>query len=194
MQNLTQYFKRHLPLIDTAPLVDAFSATKLLKKGEMLVSPGQVTTFLAYINQGAFRVYFHNEKGDEITTWFSFQDMFVTDLLAYYKESAAAYYVEAIEASEVFIIQKHQLEKLYLTHPEYREFGRKFAENGMVRVMERMVTLQTKSAEARYQELLAQPQFMQKIPLKYLATYLGITDTSLSRIRKNQAKSERKSV
>ena len=184
MENLVQYFARHLPLADIQPLVDAFSTTKRLKKGELLVRPGQQMTFLAYINQGAFRVYFHNEKGNELTTWFSFQDMFVTDLLAYYQESPAAYYVEAIEASEVFIIQKHQLEKLYMTHPEYREFGRKFAENGMVKVMQRMVTLQTKSAEERYKELLAQPQFMHKIPLKYLATYLGITDTSLSRIRK----------
>ena len=51
--------------------------------------------------------------------------------------------------------------------------------------MERMLSLQTKSAEERYLELLANPQYMQKIPLKHLASYLGITDSSLSRIRKN---------
>jgi len=185
MDNLYQCFKRHLPLVNIQPIVDAFSTTKILKRGELLIQPGQRSTFLAYINKGAFRVYFHNEKGDEMTTWFSFEDMFVTDLMSYYKETMATFYVEAIEDSEIFIIQKSQLENLYLTNPEYREFGRKFAERGMVSVMERMLSLQIKSAEDRYKELLDQPKFMQKIPLKYLATYLGITDTSLSRIRKN---------
>ena len=111
--------------------------------------------------------------------------MFITDLVSYYKEVPATQHIEAIEDSELFIVQKTELEDLYLLHPAYREFGRKFAEEGMVMVMERMMSLQSKSAEERYKELLAQPMFMQKIPLKYLATYLGITDTSLSRIRRN---------
>ena len=185
MDNLIKYFEKRLPLADVQPIVAAFSTLKKLKKGELLVQPGDNTTFLAYVNKGAFRVYFINDKGDEITTWFSFQDMFVTDLLAYYKEIPAKFFVEAVEESEIFTIQKYQLEKLFTTHPEYREFGRNFAENGMVLIMERMIALQTKSAEERYKELLDKPQFLQKIPLKYLATYLGITDTSLSRIRKN---------
>lgn len=146
--------------------------------------PGMSANFLAFINQGAFRVFFIDQRGEEITTWFSFQDMFVADLLSYYQESAAVYYVEAIAESEVLIAQKSSLEKLFRDHPDYREFGRKFAENGMVQVMQRMVDLQTKSAEQRYLDLLEKPQFLEQIPLKYLATYLGITDSSLSRIRK----------
>ena len=184
MDKLRRYFKDRLKGIDITPMVNAFSASRILKKGEYLVRPGGYSSFLAFINYGAFRVYFINDKGIEISTWFSFENMFVTDLLSYYKGSPAIYYVEAIEESEIFIIQKTMLEKLFLTHPEFREFGRRFAENGMVLLMERMVSLQTKTAEERYLELLAQPQFLNKIPLKYLATYLGITDTSLSRLRK----------
>ena len=184
MEKLTAYFKQCLPGTDIQPILNAFTKTKSLKKHELLIRPGQKTNFLAFINEGAFRVYFHNEEGDELTTWFSFEGMFVTDLLAYYKEVPAIYYVEAIVQSEVFIIQKQKIEQLYQDYPVFREFGRYFAENGMVLLMERMVSLQTKPAKERYLELLAQPQFMEKIPLKYLATYLGITDTSLSRIRR----------
>ena len=184
MQNLTTYFKRMLPFADVEPLVQAFSAIRVIKRHELLVRPGQRTTFLAYINKGAFRVYFYNENADEITTWFSFQDFFVTDLLSYYKDVPASFYVEAIEDSEIFIAQKATLEKLFRTHVQYQEFGRKFAENGMVLLMERMMSLQTKTATERYLELLERPEFMEKIPLKYLATYLGITDSSLSRIRR----------
>ncbi len=187
MKNLEIYLHRMLPGMEVQKLVQAFSTTRLLKKNEFLIQPGQRTTFLSYINKGSFRVYFYNDNADEITTWFSFQNYFVTDLLAYYKGTPATYYVEAIEDSEIFIAQKHDLEALYRVHADSREFGRKFAENGMVMLMERMVTLQTKSATDRYLELLEQPQFMEKIPLKYLASFLGITDTSLSRIRKNLA-------
>ncbi|MBX2817157.1 MAG: Crp/Fnr family transcriptional regulator [Saprospiraceae bacterium] len=174
-----------LPKEDVEDIVRAFAVRLRLKKGECLVVPGQRSTFLAFINSGSFRVHFINHKGEEITTWFSFAGMFVTDLLSYYKDCPAMYYVEALEESEVLVAQKSHLDRLYLERPEYREFGRKFAENGMVLLMERMVSLQTKSAEERYLELLARPEFMKKIPLKHLATYLGITDSSLSRIRKS---------
>ena len=185
MSHLKSYLEEQLPLSDVQPLADCFSVTKILQKGDKLVSPGQRTSFLAYIKSGAFRVFFINKKGQEITSWFSFQGMFITDLISYYKDTTAAQFIEAIDDSELWITQKSQLEDLYLTQPEFREFGRSFAEKGMVMVMERMMSLQTKSAEERYLELLQQPNFLEKVPLKYLATYLGITDTSLSRIRKS---------
>ncbi|MEP1035045.1 Crp/Fnr family transcriptional regulator [Ekhidna sp.] len=185
MNSLKSYFEQELPLVDVQPLVDCFTTKKILKKGEKLVVPGNRASFLAFINKGAFRAFFINNKGNEITSWFSFEGMFITDLLAYYKGTQAEQFIEAIEESEISITQKSQLEKLYMTQPVFREFGRKFAEKGMIMVMERMLSLQTKSAEERYRDLLYKPQFLEKIPLKYLATYLGITDTSLSRIRKS---------
>lgn len=182
---LRAYLESYLPHTDIAFLAAAFSRTQSLKKDEFLIQPGQRADYLAFIQKGAFRVFFYNDKADEITTWFSFEGMCVADLLCYYKGTPAIYYVQAVEDSEVLIAQKSTLEQLFKTHPAYQVFGRKFAENGMVMVMERMVTLQSKSATERYLELLEQPAFLEKIPLKYLATYLGITDTSLSRIRKN---------
>jgi len=184
MNKLEKYFLELLPGIDITPMVDAFSVQKHLKKGDQLVAPGQRASFLAFIHKGAFRVYYYDGKGNEVTTWFSFEGMFIADLPAYYNEEAANQHIEAIEESELYVVQKEQLEKLYQKHPAFQTFGRRFAERGMVKVMDRMRSLQTKPAEQRYLELLAQPQFMQKIPLKYLASYLGITDTSLSRIRK----------
>jgi len=185
MENLKKYLQQQLPLHDIQPLLGAFSVTKIIRKGDMLVRPGQRSSFLAFINTGALRVYYYDHAGNEITTWFSFENMFISDLLSYYKDSPATQNIQAIEDCELFIAQKQELEKLYLTLPEFQQFGRSFAEQGMVIVMERMINFQTKSTEERYKELLSQPQFMQRIALKYLATYLGITDTSLSRIRRN---------
>ena len=185
MERLRNYFKEQLPGMDVRPIVACFTAVKEVNKGDLLVSPGQHTSFLAFIDSGAFRVYFLNDKAQEVTSWFSFTNMFITDLLSYYKDVPARQYIEAIEDSRLFMARKVALDELYGERPEYGAFGRGFAERGMVRLMERMMSLQSKTAEERYREILAQPRFMEKIPLKYLATYLGITDTSLSRIRRN---------
>ncbi len=185
MKTIEIYLQSYLPYVDVSPLAQCFSVKRELKKKELLIQPGQPSPFMAFIQKGAFRVYFINNQGQELTTWFSFAGMMVTDMLAYYKNNMASFYVEAIENSQVLIAQKNKLEKLFLENPSFQKFGKEYAEMALVKVMERMVSLQTKSAEDRYKELLANPEYLQAIPLKHLATYLGITDTSLSRIRKN---------
>lgn len=192
MENLENCLKKRLPHLDIRPLAQSFSITKRLKKNEFLVRPGQQSAFVAYLSTGAFRVFYDNEEHQEITTWFSFQNAFVTDLLAYYKETPATFYIQALENSQVLIAPKKDLEELYLREAKLQAFGRQFAENGMVLVMERMMSLQCKTATMRYLELLEQPQFLRKIPLKHLASYLGVTDSSLSRIRRNLSASKDK--
>jgi len=103
MDHLKSYFEEQLPLSDVQPLLDCFSVSKILRKGDKLVTPGQRTSFLAFTNKGAFRVYFLNDKGQEITSWFSFERMFITDLVSYYKDTPASQFIEAIEDSELFI-------------------------------------------------------------------------------------------
>ena len=185
MAELNTFFEQYLPDTDSTQLVEAFDVSKMIKRKEHLIRPGQNSSFLAFIIQGTFRVYFYSENGIEITVWFSFAGMMITDMLAFYTETRASFYVQAVEESEIRIILKSQLYKLYQSNPEYQEFGRKYAENAFINVGQRMLSFQTKSAEERYKELLQNPKYMQKIPLKYLASYLGVTDTSLSRIRKN---------
>ena len=185
MDDLETFFKKHIPFADTENLVNSFDVIQKLKKKDFLLKPDQNCSFLAFVKKGTFRVFFFDYEGREITVWFSWEGMMIGDLLAFYKGSKAIFYVQAVEDSEICIISKNKLEQLYLSNPEYLQFGRKYAEYVSMNVMERMLSLQTKSAEDRYLELLANPNYMQKIPLKYLASYLGITDTSLSRIRKN---------
>ncbi len=183
MDELRLFFERYLPHQDLSPLLSAFSEPKSFKKRTMMIQPGERCSQLAFVGSGCFRVYFINEVGIEITTWFSFQGAVVTDLLAYLTDSPATFFVEAIEDSQIVQIDKMQLEKLIVSHPEYEKFARNFAEEALVMVIRRMVSLQTKSAKERYLEVLGNPNVMQRIPLKHLATYLGITETSLSRIR-----------
>ena len=128
-------------------------------------------------------MYFINEQGIEITTWFSFSGMMITDMMAYYQQTSTTFYVLALENSEISLARKPDLEALYEKSADLAHFGRLYAEKALLTTMRRMLDFQTKTAEQRYLDLLSKPEFMQKIPLKYLASYLGITDSSLSRIR-----------
>jgi len=180
---LKDFLSYYLLNEDLKPFIDSFHELSI-KKGRHLLKPKQDCNYLAFIQTGCFRVYYHDTKSKEIITWFSFSKMVVTDLLGFYTTGKAEFYVEALEDSTLYKITKSDLEKLYNQYPAYREFGRRFTEEALTMLMQRTMSLHTKSAEDRYKELLQIPDFMQKIPLKFLASYLGITDTSLSRIRK----------
>ncbi len=187
MAELKTFFEKYIPKTDTQDLESSFGVTQKLRKKEFLLKPDQRCSFLAFVKKGTFRVFFYDSEGTEVTVWFSWEGMMIGDLLAFYKESRSIFYVQAIEESEICSISKNDLEQLYLKNSHYLQFGRKYAEYVSINVMQRMLSFQTKSAEMRYLELLANPNYMKKIPLKYLASFLGITDTSLSRIRKNIA-------
>jgi CRP-like cAMP-binding protein len=181
---LKDFLAFYLPSQDLTPFLNKFHELKI-KKGKHLLKPKQDCNYLAFIQQGCFRVYCLDKSEKEIITWFSFTEMVITDLLGFYTTGLAEFYVEALEDSVLYKIKKQDLEELYAEFPIYREFGRKFAEEALVMLMQRTMSLHTMSAEERYKELLKIPEFTQNIPLKYLASYLGVTDTSLSRIRKN---------
>ncbi|MCI4670498.1 MAG: Crp/Fnr family transcriptional regulator [Bacteroidia bacterium] len=185
MKELKVFLNKFATLAEPDAFVEAFSIIKKIKKKDFLLEPGVNCNYLAFIRKGTFRVFFYDQEGVEVTVWFSWEGMLVGDLLAFYKKSKSIFYVQAIEESELSIISREKLEDLYIVYPDYLQFARKYAEHVSVNVMERLLTLQTKSAEERYLELLETPNFLQKIPLKYLASYIGITDSSLSRIRRN---------
>ena len=183
-KELQEFLEFYLPGQGLAPLLDKFRETRI-GKGELLLRPGMNCSFLAFIQQGTFRVYYYDIRGKEIITWFSFEGMAITDMLGFYTTGRATFYVEAMENCCLYRVAKADLERLYDEYPEYRRFGQLFAEEALTMLMKRTMSLHTKSAEERYLELLQTPEYLQKIPLKYLASYLGVTDTSLSRIRRS---------
>jgi CRP-like cAMP-binding protein len=180
--SLHNFVSFYLPDTNVESIVISFQK-KAVKKKELLLTPGDRCDFLAFIEQGCFRVFYYDTAGKEIITWFSFAEMIIADMLGFYTDGRAQFYVEALEDSVIHIISKRELELLYKEHPPLSEFGRKFAEEALTILMRRTLALHTKSPEERYMELMQHPYFMQKIPLKFQASYLGITDTSLSRIR-----------
>ena len=158
-----------------------------MKKGQYLLRAGEICKDLIFVQQGSLRLYYI-EDDVEISVWFSFEHSSAIEIYSFISQKPSDYFLQAMEASEVLYISRSALNVLYDTHPKMQEMMRKFWEDVAINLIERFTALQKDPAEKRYCDLLKKPAYLQKIPQKYLASFIGVTPTSLSRIRKQTAK------
>jgi CRP-like cAMP-binding protein len=160
--------------------------TKSAKKGEIFLSQDQRCYYLYFITKGLIRLHYQNIDGQDVTHWFSSENMIITSPFSYFKNETNILNFEALEDSEFILITKENLDTLRENNKEankaFQELFTEFAMNLSRRVMD----IHTQTAEYRYLKLLERhPLIFQKAKLGHIASYLGITQQSLSRIRKN---------
>ena len=154
-----------------------------LPKNECLVTEGKVCRHLYFLEKGALRGYYQ-EDGKEITHWFGFENDFVTSFHSYTTGQAAVENIQLLEGSIVWSIAKEQLTKLFDEHHEIERLVRIAYEKYYIRLEERFVNAQFKTAKELYENLLQNnPHIIERVPLGYVASYLGISQETLSRIR-----------
>lgn len=157
---------------------------KKIKKGDLILKRGQIAYQYFFINSGALR-FFYGEEDQQLTAWVVFQNEFFAEISSLNPQKPTRFNIEAIENSELFYIDKPEMEKLYKQFPAWQEFGRITWEAMAVRMINQIISFQTLSAEERYLEFMKNPELLQRVPVKQIASYLGITPNALSRIRKN---------
>lgn len=166
-------------------LLDDLVQFRTLKKGELLLTENEVCNEVVFIKKGILRSFFVNHKGDEITNCFAFENEFMASFASFITEKKAEENIQALADTELEILNRKDLEKLYQSGFNWQETGRKLTELEFVNLHKRMVSFQKFSAAQRYEELYKNHQrYVQLIPLQYLASYLGVTPRHLSRIRK----------
>lgn len=166
-------------------LLDDLIAIRKLKKGELLLRENQVCNEIVFIKTGILRSYFFNHQGDEITNCFAFESEFMASFSSFITQNIAEENIQAIADTELQVISRECLDKLYQLGIHWQEIGRKLTEMEYVTLQKRMISFQKLSGTQRYEELYQNHQkYIQLIPLQYLASYLGITPRHLSRIRK----------
>jgi CRP-like cAMP-binding protein len=152
-------------------------------KGDHLLTEGKTCRYLYFLHQGALRGYY-NLEGKEITHWFAFEDDFFTSFHSFITQQPSVENLQFIEGSIIWAISKDDLNKLLVQYHEIETLVRIAYEKYYIRLEERFVNAQFKTATERYQELLNQtPHFINRVPLGYIASYLGISQETLSRIR-----------
>ena len=152
-------------------------------KGDFLVSEGKVCKHLYFLETGAVRG-FYNVDGKEITHWFGFESDFVTSFHSFITEESSVEYVQAVEDAVLWSISKKEMSALFDQYPEIERLVRMAYEKYYIRLEERYVNAQFKTAKQRYDELLdTNPKILLRAPLGYIASFLGISQETLSRIR-----------
>lgn len=166
----TEFYSRFIP--------------KELKKNEMLLAQGQVAHKIAWVSRGCFRMYYF-VNGEERCKDFQTEGQFTGSLYSFISHKPALFNVAAVENSEVLEITRDQLTYLFDRYKVWERFGRLYMEQIFLYKEQREAALLNDLAPYRYSNFLKDhPDWAQRIPLKYIASYLGVKPESLSRIRK----------
>ncbi|GGM84545.1 cyclic nucleotide-binding protein [Dyadobacter beijingensis] len=152
-------------------------------KGHALLRAGRVEKSLYFVKSGMVRAYSDPEGGD-VTFWFGKEGDVVLSMKSYVAGQEGYEHVETLEPCDLYQMQTRHLDALFVTDIHVANWGRKLIEKELIRTEERLISMQFKNAQQRYLDLMTQtPDLLQRVPLCHIASYLGITQVSLSRIR-----------
>jgi CRP-like cAMP-binding protein len=184
MTSLFQYFKKFSPLSQEAEnAICEISGIVHIAKNKDLQPIGHTCKTIYFINKGLARIYYLKD-GIDITESFSFENNIIARVESLFTGKPSRKAIQVLEDSEIVAINATQLFKLYDKFPEIERLFRKIFEAAYVETVNRIEGIQFHPAEERYKALLNEaPNILMRVPLKYVASYLGITQVSLSRIR-----------
>lgn len=160
-----------------------------ITKHDFFIMQDRVSNTYLFLEEGFIRAYTFDLDGNEVTTEFYSDNQIVFEVGSFFQKTPSKENYQALEDCTGWYIDFDQLQMLFHSIPEFREFGRMILVKGFISFKQRALSLINESAEQRYETLIAaRPEIFQRAPLKYIASYLGITDTSLSRIRRELAR------
>ena len=156
---------------------------KKIEKGSIVLHQGNICRNLYFIKSGFVRG-FYNQDGKEITSWFAFENEPFTSMYSFVSQKSSLENLEILEDSVLYDISYENLQLLFKKYSEFNLIGRLLIEKYYIELEERTISLQFQSAKERYQNIIDnQPQLLQKASLGMIASYLGISQETLSRIR-----------
>lgn len=155
-------------------------------KDHLLVREQTVSDYLYFIQKGAARIYYYkNEK--EITEWIALDEQFFLSITSYFQRTPSHLIIQTLEPSEVYGISYNDFMALADQHHDIEKLLRKMITASLILSQERMDSIQFETAHQRYDRLLKKsPNIIQRVPLSYIASFLGITLETLSRIRSSK--------
>ncbi|RZL66605.1 MAG: Crp/Fnr family transcriptional regulator [Pedobacter sp.] len=156
-----------------------------VKKKTKLLQAGEVANSIYFIIKGAARVFYLDKDGHETTTWFLLENELLISVYSFYTGNPSFEYLETLEDCTIISLKREKLNKLYLDFLEFNFIGRRLTEIYHTRNEEQTNNLRMLSAKERYQNLMnTNPKLINRVALGHIASYLGISQETLSRIRK----------
>ncbi len=165
-----------------------FFLPKKLRKKQYLLQEGDVCKYTAFVEKGILRTYSIDEKGSEHILQFSLEGWWVADLYSFLTGEDSIFNIEALEDCELLLITKPSWDALLDKVPAFERYFRILIQNNLIATQRRVIGVLSETAEEKYTKLVNDfPGCIQRVPLHMIASYLGITRETLSRIRSNIA-------
>lgn len=156
-----------------------------LKKGTYFVREGEVCTQLAFISTGLFRSFYINDRGEEITYCFAKEGEMETSFESFLSSMPSSLSIVAMEDATLLVIEKEDLNSLLEHYLFWNKISRLLTEAEYLKMTRHAAESKTESAGVKYRNLMSQhPDLLQRVPLHYIASYIGISNRHLTRLRK----------
>jgi CRP-like cAMP-binding protein len=179
-------FNKRVPLTDDEQeLIKSYLTPKKLRKRQYLLQEGDVCKCVAFVEKGALRLYRVNEDGTEHIVLFALDGWFITDLYSFLTNEPSTYNIDAIEDSEMVLITQSASDELRKLSSKYQEFIFQSTTEAYIQLEQRITSTISLSLDERYKELTSNyTDILRRVPQHMIASYMGLTPETLSRIRK----------
>ena len=191
MNELLDYFKNNISISsEIENKLNEIIIEKKLVKGELILSDNSIKKEHIFVASGCLRSYYKTENGKEHTIQFAIKNWWISDYITLYTNNKSVVSIESVTHSKVMVIDNRKVEEFYKEYPQFETFQRKNFEKRIAALQNRILSLLTLSASEKYYQFINDyAEFEKIIPNYQIASYLGLTPQSLSRIRKERIKS-----
>lgn len=185
LEKLSQYLRKKSNLEEEViDYIASHFQLKIVNRNEILVDFSQICREFYFINKGILRIFSVNSEGMEISRFFAFEEMFCTALPSFIDQKSANEYLQSIEKSELLVCNRNDFYRLIAQFPEFDRIYREILELGFITSQKRIYGFQGFDALEKVKWTIEnQPQILQRISNKMAASYLGISPSTLSRVK-----------
>jgi len=184
-----QHFNTKVPLtLKEQETIKKFLTPKKIRKKQYLLQEGDICRSSAFVEKGALRAYSVGENGAESIIQFALEGWTISDLYSFLTGEPATYNIDALEDSELVLITKSANDELLKTMPKFETYTRLQITGAYLSMQKRLTSIMSLSLEERYTNLTTlYPDIVQRVPQHMIASFMGLTPETLSRVRKKIA-------